>query len=375
MGIISSFRTIDDKFSWSFLGFLVGIIGIGYAIYVTHFRDERPLVVFDILSNTQVLSVKENVNKLDIVYNGTNLKERHEDLILLTVRISNEGDKDISEHDYYSKIPFGLKILDGKVADRPILIDASNSFLKNNLTLSYDTLSNVTINNIPLDKTQYLTIKVLIICRENTLPSIIPSGKISGISEDFIIRQSFKEGQKEELSFFRLLTYGNLGIHVARFFFYLFCMMAVGLLIGIPTSKISSVLDIRRKKKIINRFREKTKIELSKNIDIIFDIYKSKGAEIIKWLNRLCSNQARLNRELLYYEKRKLVHSDIREQVIMHHHDSPELSRHHFIRMARNSILLKLLDNQIILKQGDEYIVDEQFKKEIQEFSFYLEFQ
>ena len=233
MGIISSLRTIDDKYSWSFLGFMIGIIGIGYAVYVSHFREERPLVVFDVLSNTQVLSVKENVNKLDIVYNNKNLKERHEDLILLTVRISNEGDKDVTEHDYYSKIPFGLRIVDGKVADKPNLIDASNQFLKENLSMNYDSLSNITINNIPIDKAQYFTIKVLIICRENTFPSIVPTGKISGISEDFVIRQSYKEGQKEELSFFRLLTYGSLGIHILRLFFYLFCFLVLGLLIGV----------------------------------------------------------------------------------------------------------------------------------------------
>ena len=375
MGIISSLRTIDDKYSWSFLGFMIGIIGIGYAVYVSHFREERPLVVFDVLSNTQVLSVKENVNKLDIVYNNKNLKERHEDLILLTVRISNEGDKDVTEHDYYSKIPFGLRIVDGKVADKPNLIDASNQFLKENLSMNYDSLSNITINNIPIDKAQYFTIKVLIICRENTFPSIVPTGKISGISEDFVIRQSYKEGQKEELSFFRLLTYGSLGIHILRLFFYLFCFLVLGLLIGVPAAIISSSLDKRRKNKIINRFRQKTKIELSKNIDLIFDIYKSKGTDVIKWLNRLCSNPSRLNRELQYFERRKLSHSDLGEHMVVHHPELPEYSRHEIMRISRNSILTKLLDTQIITKQDDGFLIDEQFKKEIQEFSFYLEFQ
>ena len=118
------------------------------------------------LSNTQVLSLKEDVNKLDIIYDGQNLKEQKENLILLTIKLKNEGNLNIKESDYFSKMPFGFKIIGGKIAEKPQLIDASNKFLRENILLSLDTLNNISINKVPIGEGEYFTIKVLTICNQ-----------------------------------------------------------------------------------------------------------------------------------------------------------------------------------------------------------------
>ena len=375
MGLYNNLKTLDTKFSWSFMGFLIGILGIGYAVYIDQFKEDKPKVVFDILSNTQVLSVKENLNKLDIIYDGQNLKEQKENLILLTIRISNEGNEDIRESDYYSKAPFGLKINNGKIAERPTIIDASSKILKDNLTLTYDTLNNITLNKVPFNQDQNFTIKVLTICKENTLPTITPLGNIAGINEIFPVRQSFKDGQKEEKSFLELLTLGSFGIHVARFFFYIFCMVAFGLLIGIPTSKVSTYFEDRKRKNKIQKFRDKTKIELSDKVELIFDIYKNDGEHYVKWLNRTLEDKEMMSNYLAYFENRKT------ENLLMNDYitNRPKDSEIHIARLehfsATNSIISKLLDKKFIKKENNEITIDEQFKTELREFNYFIDIQ
>ena len=363
MGILSGLRKIENKFSWSFLGVLVGVISIGYAVYVDRFREEKPVIVFDILSNTQVLSLRENVNKLDIIYNGQNLKERQENLILLTVRISNEGDRDVSEHDYYSKIPFGLIVSGGKIAEKPILIDASSTFLKDNVSINFDTLNGVILNDIPIDRGQYFSIKILTICKENSIPSITSTGKISGISGDFVLRQSFKEGQKEESSFIRVLTYGSFGIHVVRFLFYFVCLFGIAFLILAPFSLIWSGVDKKNRSKIIREFRNQTKFELSKDLVVIIEIYRLYGAEDIYWLRNVVGSEERLNAAMESFSSKESHLRFITSNAL-----SYDETR------SRYSILRLLLDDKIIFKDGDEFKVDNAFVRALDGFSDFVEF-
>lgn len=375
MGLYNNLKTLDTKFSWSFMGFLIGILGIGYAIYIDQFKEDKPKVVFDILSNTQVLSVKENLNKLDIIYAGQNLKEQKENLILLTIRIINEGNEDIREGDYYSQAPFGFKISNGKIAERPTIIDASSKTLRDNLILKYDTLNNIRLNKVPFNKDQNFTIKILTICKENTLPTIIPLGNIAGINETFPIRQSFKDGQKEEKSFLELLTLGSFGIHVARFFFYILCMVAFGLLIGIPTSKVTTFFEDKKRKNKIQKFRDKTKIELSDKVELIFDIYKNNGENYIKWLNRTLEDKEMISNYLTYFENRKTENLLMSDYIT----ERPRDSEIHIARLehysATNSIISKLLEKKFIFKENNEIAIDKQFNTELREFNYFIDIQ
>jgi hypothetical protein len=374
MSFINRLRTLD-KFPWNFPGFVIGLIGIGYAIYVEQFREIKPEIVFDVLSNTQVLSVKENLNKLDIIYDGQNIKEKKENLILLTIRISNEGNQSVRESDFYSRSSFGLKILEGRIAEMPLLIDASNDFLRNNLLLTYDSLNQIDINKLPFDINQSFTIKVLTICKENTLPSIKSVGKITGITDDFTIRESFKGEQKQEKSFLKNLTSGSFGIHVARFFYYLLCMVAFGLFIGYPASRISDHFEKKRKKRQVQKFREKTKIKLSNRAEFIFNIFLSEREHYIKWLHRLISDEGKLKDYLLYYKNprmERLLNEDSLE--FRRTHNEPHIEQIGHLHYAAK-IISKLITEKFIIEDGDKVTVDQQFKNELQEFVYFIDIQ
>lgn len=374
MSLLRSLRTIDSKFSWSFLGFFIGIIGIGYAIYVDQFKESKPELVFDILSNTQVLSVKENLNKLDIIYDDQNLKQKRENLILLTVRVSNEGNEDIRENDFYSKAPFGIKITNGEIAEQPTIIDASSDFLKKNLEIKNDSLNQVKINKVPFNKNQYFTIKILTICKEDKYPSIIPFGNISGINESFTVKNSFKEQNKEEKSFLNSLISGSLAIHISRFFFYLICIILFSFIVGLPASKISSYLESRKRKMIIEKFRTKTQIELTDKVDLIFDIYKEEGKVQINRLNGVLDNTKLLHSLIKKRESNsKKDYSD--EYLYKGHAHSGRRPIHLQQKWLLNTIVFKLIDKNIITKESDKLNIDEEFRKALREFNYFLSVQ
>lgn len=371
MSFINRLRAVE-KFPWNFPGFVIGLIGIGYAIYVEQFREVKPEIVFDVLSNTQVLSVKEDLNKLDIIYDGQNIKEKKENLILLTIRISNEGNQSVRESDFYSRNPFGLKIIEGRIAEKPLLIDASSDFLRENLSITYDSLNQININKLPFDVNQSFTIKVLTICKESKLPSIRPLGKITGITNKFAIRESFKGEQKQEKTFLESLISGSFGVHVARFFYYLLCLVALGLLIGYPLSRISEFFERRRKKRKIQKFREKTRIELSNRAEFIFDMYLSENEHYVSWLHRLISNEDRLKDYLLYHRNRrmeKFLIDDSFEYRRTHsevHLDQLEHPRYVY------EIISGLIKEKFIIEDGDKITVDLQFKNELHEFVYFI---
>jgi len=327
-------------------------------------------LVYDILSNTRVLSVKENLNKLDIIYDGQNLKEKKENLTLLTVKISNEGNRDIKENDYFSKIPFGLKINHGKIAEKPLIIDASSKFLRESLAISYDTLNTIQISKVPFNSGQYFTLKILTICGENTLPTITPVGNISGINNDFIIRQTFKDGQKGNQSFLGIFFSGGIGIHVARFFFYLLCAILIGFLIGMPISKISSWADSRHRRRMIKKFREKTKINLTDNIELIFDLYKSDGKLSITWLHKLLQNNSVLLKRLTSLEKDKsnTELSDFIQGDLIY---TTTINNGSY----QKNILELLVERKIVIKTTYAVNVDAQFKNELSEFNYFIDIQ
>ena len=375
MSLFKTFKTLDNKFSWSFMGFVIGLLGIGYAIYIDQFKEDKPMVVFDVLSNTQVLSVKENLNKLDIIYDGQNLKERNENLILLTLRISNEGNEDIRENDYYSKAPFGFKLEGCNIAEPPVLIDASNDFIKGNIEFTYDSLNRVVFNKIPFNKEQYYTLKVLTICGSKDLPAIKPFGNISGINEPFPVRQSFKESQKEELSFVEKITLGNFGIHVARFFFYIFSMVIFGLLVGIPASKISTAIEEKKRKRLIKKFRDKSKVELTDNIELIFEIFLEDGSQGLKWLNRIINDNKRLKKYLQVFKNRESENTLFEDYMT----ERPIDERVHFERIShrsRNSVMFNQLKEKGIIEVNNEDVkVDQTFKDELREFVYFIDVQ
>lgn len=198
MGINNFLKTAEKNYAIGIYGILLTIISLASGYYLA-IKDKEPKIIFDVLSNTEVISINENVSKLKVVYNNEDLRIKQKKLVLLTIRISNLGDAHIKESDYYSKSEFGFKLNNATIAERPTLLDASNEFLSQNIKIKNDSLNNVIFNKIPLDKSQSFTIKVLTIVNGNNIPKISPIGHISGANGKLVLIESYKSSLKEEI--------------------------------------------------------------------------------------------------------------------------------------------------------------------------------
>lgn len=87
MNIKNKLSKIDQKFSWSFLGFIIGIIGIGFTIYTIFFFEKVPIIKYEVISNTSVLDVKENISRLDIIFDSVSIKKSEQNLRIITLTL------------------------------------------------------------------------------------------------------------------------------------------------------------------------------------------------------------------------------------------------------------------------------------------------
>jgi hypothetical protein len=377
MGILKRLKTLDNEFSWSFSGFIIAIISIGYAIYVDEFKQEKPKIVFDILSNTTVLSVKENLNKLDVLYKGQNLKEKKENLILLTVKISNDGNKDIRETDYYTKTPFGFKIKNGKIAEKPIIIETSNKIFRENMSVSYDSLNNINFNKIPFNEKQYFVVKTLIISKKGVLPSIEPVGIITGINESFTVNETYVSNQKNELSFSESIVFGTPLVHIVRVIFYSIIIIGVASQLIYFFGSFFVYFQEKRRKSKIQKFRNKTKIKLSEKSNILFTIYIEEGIKKIKMISKLLVQEEKLKKFISFYENMENENFFF-DDFLSGTPEKQKSTRFEEFKtpfLRNNEMVKNLLENKLIIKSGDDIIIDEEFKNELIEFNYFIEVQ
>jgi len=374
MGIFSSLQKIESRFSWGLFGFALAFIAFSYALYVDYFKDSKPEIVFDVISGTPVLSVKENLSKLLIAYDGLNLNEQQENLILMTVRIRNEGSVDITQDDYFRELPFGMIISNGSIAETPTIIDASNTVIGDILKLTYDTLNRIEFNKIPINKGQYFTVKILAICNENEFPTITPIGNVRGMNKPFPVRLTYIYGQNERSTWLQKIFIGSFDIHVLRFLLYILSLSSVSLIVLPPALLARKYLITEKRKRRILKYRLKGRPLLSDKSDgleFIFDIYKNHGEKSISMLYKLMDDPDKIKD---IFSSGVAVLPNTREE---HNQDYHIVYWDKFLVIDRNFALRSLLDNLIVNKflsvNGGIFKVDEDFRKELKKFKHFLD--
>ena len=137
MNIWNKIKNLDKNFSWSFMGFLVGIIGIAFAVDTIYFYQEKPNIEYYQLTNTSVLDLKENVTKLDVIYDSTSIKKNRQSLRVVTIKILNSGNEDLGPQHYDKTVPLGLKIKGGVIVETPQIIETSNAYISDRLKINW----------------------------------------------------------------------------------------------------------------------------------------------------------------------------------------------------------------------------------------------
>jgi len=95
MSLFKILRNLDQKFSWSFLGFLVAVLFGTITVYDRFIAVKHPQVYFDVITSTAVLDIREDLPKLEIFFSGINIREQKLSLRVVSIKVINEGPQDI----------------------------------------------------------------------------------------------------------------------------------------------------------------------------------------------------------------------------------------------------------------------------------------
>src|SRR5260370_25256979 len=113
--------------SASFLSLIVALLTFYYEVQ----RTKTNLVV-DVLSESNVMDVRTPLKDLSILFQCSDIQKENSNLRILEVHIVNQGDTNILDNDFDSRIPWGLRIDGGRLIEARIT-GSNSQYLSGNL--------------------------------------------------------------------------------------------------------------------------------------------------------------------------------------------------------------------------------------------------
>jgi len=290
MSFFARLQNIEKKYAFTFLGFILAAIFGALSIYTTFFGDRNPQIRYTVNSILGVYDIREEIGKLDIIYDGINIREKKQMLSLITLNIANVGNDHLTKALYDDNDLLGFK-LNGGILIKTEISEASNSYLYKNLNISMESKEIVHFSPVIIDYGESYSVKILVLHNENEYPEILPLGKIAGVKEIELIPWS-KEASK--IPFWKEVMSGRVIIHLTRAFSYFFILILIGLAIGIPTAILSDVTSKHKRKRHIRDFKSLSDISFKSEDDFIFESYLDQGEMYLMRIDKFLSSKKRI---------------------------------------------------------------------------------
>lgn len=269
--VFKIFRFWETKYALTFMGFVVGVLGFAFGLWV-YLQRTTPNLKIEVTSNANVIDVKEDVGKIEIIYEGVNLRETQQTLALVTLKISNDGAAPIRKSDYDDKAPLGIAITNGNIA-KVELFGPSNAYLRGQMKATVVTnlwvifpentgvggryATTAVIDPIILEPGDFFWMKVLILHNEKSGFDIMPVGKIAGVKAI-----SFKPLNINEtpVSSWKKALSGNIEVQAQRLIVYAFG----GIVVLFVSVMVSITKERRRERKTKAREKAARTLEMEK---------------------------------------------------------------------------------------------------------------
>ena len=298
MGIIAKLAQIDKKFSWSFLGFVLAALFGGIAVYTEFVRDTSPLVKYEILSNTRILDVKEDVTGLSIIYNNEDIRKARKTLSVLIVRVGNEGRSPILKTYYDNASPLGLSISSGEIITAEV-ISATTDYLKQNAGISVRDPSNVEFSQMIIEPNESFTTKLLVLNPEQRALTVLPKGKIASVKKLLLVdRQS--EQAKE--TFIMKVVSGSLWVQVVRTLTYVAAFILLLIVLIAPQAYISDQRDRWKRNRVVKRFKSRANSTVRELNAKVYEFYKGYGFAVLERMRKALASNKEFQSLLREYE-------------------------------------------------------------------------
>lgn len=186
----SFLNSIDGKFPWSFVGCLIGVAALIVALYFALFYKRGPDLRLDILSSSPVLSIQEGVPDIKIIFKGQDIRQAHQVLTMINVKLANYGNAAVRHGDFDPKAPFSLNIEKGELVEVKVT-GSSNLYLKDDVfagaTIDKESIR---IPSFIMEPSEFISLNLLILHSDRWEPSLTIKGKVAGVPEIPVIDSS-----------------------------------------------------------------------------------------------------------------------------------------------------------------------------------------
>jgi len=342
-------NNLDRKYAF---GLLTGLVFGLLSVYTDFFRSNNANIQFDILSNTTVVDLKENIGKIDILYDSVSILSKKQTLSLITVKIINNGNADVLKTFYDSHFPLGLKVNNGTILEKPTLIQSSNDYIGQSIGMEFQNKNEIRFTDFIFEKNEFFVLKLLVLHNDASQPDIISIGKIAGVKEIPVVK-SYQN--KETKSFWERVFGGSFLIHVTRFFNYIFSMVAFVIVIVLPITFISDKISAKKRKKKVHDYKRLTKKNLTEPESFIIKFYSKNGIYPLKRLLKVSSNYNRYK-----YVFRILNPNFEPEKVFNHAERRPhEMETMYLIKELKEKSYLKVENNQVVFADNLNTFINE----------------
>lgn len=283
------------SYTWTLLGIAISAVFGIFAIY-TFVYTPKPELSFIVTSKTNVLDINAPLSNMDILLDSISLKDRNENIKIFNLKITNNGSANITTELYDSYTPILIHVTGGKILKNPEIIMASSDYIKHNLQSRFEFKNDsiIVIPNIILDVADYADIKLLVLHKNNVMPEIGVTGKVSGQKELIVTEMEIKSTKSFWDDYFPL----SVGVFIAQLFSYVIIFVLIIFTITSIFLYINKSYKKTQRKKAVKEFELKHKI---KDIDrFIINKYLDNGFEFLGIVKEFIDNTSMYS---LYSEK------------------------------------------------------------------------
>ncbi|MCX6120976.1 MAG: hypothetical protein NTX44_05110 [Ignavibacteriales bacterium] len=371
MSFWKEFAQLDRKFAWSFVGSIVGVVSIIVAVYIALVYEKKPAIQFDIVSEANVLEVREQLGKLSILFDGDNISQKGLNLRIFTIKVSNVGQVDITQPMFDQTKPWGFRITDGRIIEANPL-ESNSDYLRTDLKPTIHAPDSVFFEKVILERDKFISLKLLIIHDASKSPSLLPMGKIAGM-DNIQITKSFQE--KTESNFWTDSFRGGLLMQLVRILAYPIALIILILFVAFGiVLPFSDAADRRKKRKrvsLVEKYKDIYKSSIVDTDSIFLDSFLVDGIEPIRSLIKMISNKSQLRSALDQPDRSNLrnmiVHSPSAVSV-----SNEDAYRRVYVQEERVELVKKFSKSGLIRREGTSVEVDKQLGEHLRQFSRFL---
>ncbi|MBA3024073.1 MAG: hypothetical protein FP821_09285 [Sideroxydans sp.] len=226
----------------------IAIVSLIFGVYGTLFYEKKPSLTFEVISNTNVYDIHENVGKLDVIYDGQSIRAKKKLLKLINFRVVNSGKTNFIKSDYDEADALGFEINGGSILELPKFV-ASNDYLQENLKMILKSQQEIRINPLIFDAGEFIEIHALILANEGVEPILIPLGKVAGVKHIPVIESTLSRDRRSLWG--QVIDADSIWVHVARApvysLFGLALLLLVILVFSLFSVPIKSFTDYKNK--------------------------------------------------------------------------------------------------------------------------------